>query len=141
MLVQDVAATETSTGWNRKHRNATKILLVINCCCLVAGNAHLAALISSALATISMKQGTAMSIKNLKWLVVSFISFLVSLISSVLLSSATLVDEEKAYHYKMQLHFAGLISQKVWGGVLGLILALAFFIERPRDDPYDVKHH
>ncbi len=141
MLVQDVAATETSTGWNRKHRNATKILLVFNCCCLIAGNAHLAALISSALATLSMKQGTVMSIKNLKWLALSFISFLVSLVAAVLLSSATLVDEEKAYHFKMQLHFAGLISQKVWGGILALVLALAFLIERPRDDPKYIKHY
>lgn len=141
MLVRDVATTETSTGWNRKHRNATKILLVFTCCCLVAGNAHLAALISSALATVSMKQGTAMSIKNLKWLALSFISFLVSLVSAVLLSSATLIDEEKAYHFKMQLHFAGLISQKVWGGILALLLALAFLIERPKDDQKDTKQH
>jgi hypothetical protein len=88
-----------------------------------------------------MKQGTVMSIKNLKWLALSFISFLVSLVAAVLLSSATLVDEEKAYHFKMQLHFAGLISQKVWGGILALVLALAFLIERPRDDPKYIKHY
>ena len=139
MLVQQVATT--ATGWNRKHRNATKILLVFTCCCLVAGNAPLSALLSSALATISMKQGTVMSIKNLKWLVLSFISFLVSLVSAVLLSSATLIDEEKAYHFKTQLHFVGLISQRVWGGILALVLALAFLIERPTNEHKSNKHH
>lgn len=98
------------------------------------GNANVPALISSALATISMKQGTTWSIKNIKWLSLSFISFLVSLVSAVLLSSAVLVDEEKAYHFKMQLHFAGLISQKVWGGILALLLALAFLIDHRKDE-------
>lgn len=96
------------------------------------------ALVSSALAALSMKQGTVMSIKNIKWFILSFISFLVSLVSSVLFRCATLVDEEKAYQYKIQLHSVALISQKVWGGILALLLAMALLVDYRKNDQNNI---
>jgi hypothetical protein len=112
----------TPPGFNKHQRDVSKILLAGTSFCLLTGMLPAVSVVLSAVATIFVKQGTAGSVKNLKWLVLSVLSFLASLVSSSMLGGQALVDEERAYELKFKLWFAGRLIQTVWGGILALFV-------------------
>jgi hypothetical protein len=73
-----------------------------------------------------LKEGTLFSVKNLKWMILSMISFAASLVAFVMLQGHNVVDEDKAYGLKFTLWFTAKFIQLVWGIILSLFLVSAF---------------
>ena len=80
------------------------------------------ATIFSAVSIIILKEGTLFSGKNIKWMMLSGISFLSSLGSWFLENAHEVVDEDKAYGLKISLWLASKSMQVVWGIILALFL-------------------
>lgn len=120
-----VAVTKTPPGFNKKLRDLCKIILGITCALLLSGHIFYA-ILTSALALLCVKEGTLASTRNLKWMILSFISFLSSLFAMFLLQGSDIVDEEKAYSLKICLWLGGKANQYCWGTILGFFLVSAF---------------
>jgi len=133
-------STSTSTkpqGYNKAHRDMAKILLACSSICLLADMGpfgYLSAVLPSAAATIVVSRGKVESGKNLKWVLLSVISFIASLVSASLLSGQELIDADKAYEFKTKLLFYGQFIRFVWGGILALFVASTFFSEAAEKD-------
>jgi hypothetical protein len=69
-----------------------------------------------------MKEGTIFSGKNIKWMLLSGISFLASLGSWSLERGYEVVDEEKAYGLKISLWLGSKSLQAMWGIILAVFL-------------------
>ena len=119
----------TPPGFNKHQRDISKLLLAATSFCLLTGMGSNVAIILSAIATIIIKQGTMGSIKNLKWITLSAISFLASIVSFSLLSGQRALDEEKAYELKFKMWYGGKFIQTVWGGILALFIISTYSTE------------
>ena len=86
---------------------------------------HLWAACFSAAAILLLKDGRASSIKNMKWMVLSIMSFVASLLSWSMRLGSNIVDEEKAYTLKISLWLMGKFTQTIWGITLGFFLFFA----------------
>jgi hypothetical protein len=75
---------------------------------------------------LTLKEGTFFSHKNLKWMILSMISFTASLIAFVMLQGHNVLDEDKAYELKVTLWFTAKFIQLVWGVSLSLFMVSAF---------------
>lgn len=69
--------------------------------------------------------------KNIKWIILSMISFVASLGSWTLSQGAETVDEEKAYGLKMYLELLAQFTQFTWGMILALFLYSAAIASKP----------
>lgn len=116
----------TSPGYNKQHRDFAKLLLSGTSICLVARQGNIVAVILSALATVCVSRGKVESGKNLKWLTLSTISFVASLVAFTLLSGQEFIDADKAYEFKIKLLVYGNMIQTIWGGIL-LVFTISTF--------------
>jgi ABC-type bacteriocin/lantibiotic exporter with double-glycine peptidase domain len=110
------------SGFNKHLRDRSKYALAVTVFALSANWLSLATAIS-AYSIYNLKSGTAVSVKNLKWMVISVISFVVSLVALICERGAAFVDVEKAYDFKMNLQFRADALRTVWWPTLLLFLA------------------
>ena len=108
--------------------------------CLLGGSSsgsqvNLVAVILAAAATVFISRGTVESGKNLKWLTLSLLSFVASLVSFALLSGQEYIDERKAYEFKIKLLVWGRIIQQIWGGILAVFVMSRFMAPADLLDP------
>jgi hypothetical protein len=120
-----VMQSQTAPGFNKNRRDFSKFLLVITACCLLMGY-HMSCILLSAGSILTLKEGTFFSHKNLKWMILSMISFTASLIAFVMLQGHNVLDEDKAYELKVTLWFTAKFIQLVWGVSLSLFMVSAF---------------
>jgi hypothetical protein len=116
--------SSTPTGFNKIKRDQCKFLLAVTSVLLLSGEVFFA-ILSSAVAVLSIKEGTVASTRNLKWMTLSFISFLASLSSLIMMNGSEFVDEDKAYGLKICLWLGAKSLQTGWGVTLGLFLVSA----------------
>jgi hypothetical protein len=116
---------QTPPGFNKNRRDAAKILLVGVSGCLFFGD-HLWCTLLSAASILSLKEGTTSSAKNLKWMSLSVISFMASLIAFAMMQGHSILDEDTAYALKFELWFIATFIQVIWGAILGLFMIAAF---------------
>ena len=121
----------TPPGYNKKHRDIAKLMLAGTSVCLLvtAVEANIVSVLLSATATVFISRGTVESGKNLKWLSLSTLSFIASLVSFALLSGQAYIDADKAYEFKIKLLFYGRFIQHVWGAILVVFVLSAFSSE------------
>jgi hypothetical protein len=112
---------QTPPGFNKERRDLVRMFLSFVTIMLLSGHPLLAC-ISSASAIVCLKEGTFSSTKNLKWMVLSCVSFGASLFSWILLNGADVVDEDKAYSLKILLWLTAKSMQACWGVTLALFL-------------------
>uniref|UniRef100_A0A7S4ENM3 Uncharacterized protein n=1 Tax=Pseudo-nitzschia australis TaxID=44445 RepID=A0A7S4ENM3_9STRA len=123
---QTTTSTSTSTtttppGWNAGRRFVARWLLWFVVLTLLSG-LRIWATIFSASSIVILKEGTIFSGKNIKWMILSAISFLASLGSWTLSRGADAVDESEAYGLKISLWLLAESMRVVWGITLALFL-------------------
>ena len=111
----------TPPGWNSGRRYVARGVLWFVVVTLMTGK-QIWATFFSAVAIIILKEGTLFSGKNIKWMLLSAISFLASLGSWSLEQSYDVVDEEKAYGLKISLWLGAKSIQGIWSTILGAFL-------------------
>eukprot|EP00536_Pseudo-nitzschia_multiseries_P018508 jgi/Psemu1/315982/fgenesh1_kg.2624_\ len=89
--------------------------------CLMTG-ALVWAMIFSAASIFILKEGTLFSSRNIKWLILSAISFMASLGSWTLSLGIDEVDEDRAYSLKMSLWLLKIFCTVGWASILALFL-------------------
>ena len=114
-------STSTPPGWNSGRRYVARGVLWFVVVTLMTGK-QIWATFFSAVAIIILKEGTLFSGKNIKWMLLSGISFVASLGSWSLEQSYDVVDEEKAYGLKISLWLGSKSIQGVWGTILAVFL-------------------
>ncbi|VEU41751.1 unnamed protein product [Pseudo-nitzschia multistriata] len=119
--VPQTTTDETPPGWNRGRRFMARWVLWFVVFTLLSGRT-IWATIFSAMSIIIMKEGTLFSGKNIKWMLLSGISFLASLGSWSMSRGSEVVDEDKAYGLKMSLWLMAKSTQVVWGMILAVFL-------------------
>jgi hypothetical protein len=129
-----VMQPQTTPGFNKNRRDFSKFLLVVTACCLLMGH-NMWCILLSAGSILALKEGTFFSVKNLKWMTLSMISFAASLVAFVMLQGHNVVDEDKAYGLKFTLWFTAKFIQSVWGITLSLFLVSAFTTTAPPPGP------
>mmetsp|Transcript_23059 Transcript_23059/g.27756 ORF Transcript_23059/g.27756 Transcript_23059/m.27756 type:complete len:195 (+) Transcript_23059:78-662(+) len=112
-------------GWNKNRRDICKGLLLLTTLFLL-GHQPWGATVTSAASVFCIKEGTVWSTKNLKWMMLSGVSFGTSLISIILQRGYEGVDEEKAYGLSFCMWFMSKSLQTFWGCILGMFLGSAF---------------
>lgn len=117
-------------GFNKEKRDQCKTLLIGTCAFMMVGNLIWAS-ICSAMALMVLKEGTLASTRNLKWLLLSSISFCSSLCALILYKGYDIVDENKAYALKISLLLGAKSIQTGWSVILGLFLFSAFTSSSP----------
>jgi hypothetical protein len=115
----------TPPGYNKARRVISRLLLGVTAASLLS-NSNVSAVISSACAIMVLKDGTMMSTKNIKWGIISVVSFVFSLSAWILGSVSFLVDEEKGYTLKILFVCGMKAMQLFWGVILGLFLYSAY---------------
>ena len=111
----------TPPGWNAGRRGVARYVLYFVVLTLLTGH-QIWATMFSAISIIILKEGTIFSGKNIKWMTLSGISFMASLVSWSLERGYDIVDEEKAYTLKTALWLGSKSIQVTWGMVLALFL-------------------
>mmetsp|Transcript_11932 Transcript_11932/g.27859 ORF Transcript_11932/g.27859 Transcript_11932/m.27859 type:complete len:218 (+) Transcript_11932:232-885(+) len=114
-------ATTTPPGWNAGRRSMARYALWLVVPTLVTGKL-VWAMIFSATSILILKEGTFFSSRNIKWMILSAISFLASLGSWTLSSGIDKVDEEKAYGLSISLWLMNQFVVMGWAAILGLFL-------------------
>ena len=121
-LAQEQGSTTTTPpGFNAGRRFAARWVLWFVVPTLMTGR-KIWATIFSAAAIVILKEGTLFSGKNIKWMLLSGISFAASLGSWSLERGSDAVDEDRAYGMKTSLWLASKSMQVVWGTTLALFL-------------------
>ena len=121
VAVAVTTGSKTPPGWNAGRRFAARWSLWFVALTLLSGF-KVWATIFSPVSIVIMKEGTLFSGKNIKWMLLSGISFLASLGSWSLERGYEVVDEEKAYGLKISLWLASKSMQVLWGMILALFL-------------------
>ena len=111
-------------GSNKNRRDVARGILCFVALTLLGGK-HLAAVASSGLAVLVLKEGTLFSTKNVKWLTLSAVSFAVSLFAYSMGHGSDTIDEDRAYALKILLRIAARSTQTCWGIILGFFLVSA----------------
>ena len=113
--------TTTPPGYNSGRRSIARYILWLVVLTLMSGK-YLPSGLLSALSIIILKEGTLFSGKNLKWMILSMISFLSSLIAYAFFRGSQQIDDERAYTLYITFWLASKSIQLIWGIVLGLFL-------------------
>ena len=113
--------TTTPPGYNSGRRSIARYILWLVVLTLMSGK-YLPSGILSALSIIILKEGTLFSGKNIKWMILSLISFLSSVIAYALFRGSQQIDDERAYTLYITFWLASKSIQLIWGIVLGLFL-------------------
>ena len=125
MCSEDSAGSIAPPGFNKRHRDISKLLLGVAAAALIT-NANAFATATSAGAILVLKQGTLLSHKNCKWGILSVLSFAVSLSAAILMQGHAMVDDEKAYGLKLTMWLMAKFMQVFWSVTLGIFLLSAF---------------
>ena len=115
------SATTTPPGWNAGRRSVARGLLWFVVLTLLSG-LRIWATVFSVSSIVILKEGTFFSGKNIKWMIISVVSFLASLGSWTLSQGADAVDEDEAYSLKISLWLMASSIQVVWGIILAVFL-------------------
>ena len=102
---------------NKSRRDLARSILWIVSVTLLVGRT-LEATCLSASAILVLKEGKLLSVKNMKWMILSVISFLASLVSMIETRGYEVVDEDRAYWLKMQMWLWANGTKTGWGVVL-----------------------
>jgi hypothetical protein len=121
VAVHNATAPTTPPGYNSGRRSIARYILWLVVLTLMSGK-YLPSGILSALAIIILKEGTLFSGKNIKWMILSMISFLSSLIAYAFFRGSQQIDDERAYTLHITFWLASKSIQLIWGIVLGLFL-------------------
>ena len=123
VAVNNATPTPTTTppGYNSGRRSIARYILWLVVLTLMSGK-YLPSGILSALSIIILKEGTLFSGKNIKWMILSMISFLSSLIAYAFFRGSQQIDDERAYTLYITFWLASKSIQLIWGIVLGLFL-------------------
>lgn len=111
----------TPPGFNKNLRDIARWILLLVTAFILQGE-HLWAACFSAVAILLLRDGKVDSIKNMKWMVLSIMSFVASLFSWELMRISNMVEEERAYTLKIILWLMGKFTQTIWGITLGFFL-------------------
>lgn len=115
---------QTPTGFNKRKRDTARLILCFVTGFLLIGQ-YIIACCFSAAAILCLKEGELLSTKNMKWMILSAISFVVSLVLLNMEKGSDIIDGEKAYTLKILLWIAAKSIQCSWGAILGLFLLSA----------------
>ena len=115
---------QTPTGFNKRKRDTARLILCFVTGFLLIGQ-YIIACCFSAAAVLCLKEGELLSTKNMKWMILSAISFVVSLVLLNMEKGSDIIDDEKAYTLKILLWIAAKSIQCSWGAILGLFLISA----------------
>ncbi len=107
---------------NKSRRDMARIILWIVSAALLAGRT-LEATCLSASAILVLKEGKLLSVKNMKWMILSVLSFLAGLASMIETRGYEEVDEDRAYWLKMQMWLWANGTKTGWGAILLLFLS------------------
>jgi uncharacterized membrane protein len=119
------ADSPATVGFNKARRDLSKVFLVGVATALLTGSSGLAVILSTG-CIFFLKQGTWLSIKNIKWGILSIVSFVVSLSSMVLMQCSSIVDASEAYSLRMTLLVMAVFMSRFWSVVLAIFLLSAF---------------
>ena len=115
---------QTPPGYNKQKRDTARLIL-----CFVTGfillGQYIIACCFSAASILCLKEGELLSTKNLKWMMLSIVSFVISLILFNVEKGSDIIDGEKAYTLKILLWISAKSIQCCWGIILGLFLISA----------------
>ena len=115
---------QTPPGYNKQKRDTARLIL-----CFVTGfillGQYIISCCFSAASILCLKEGELMSTKNLKWMMLSIVSFVISLILFNIEKGSDIIDSEKAYTLKILLWIMAKSIQCCWGIILGLFLISA----------------
>mmetsp|Transcript_9578 Transcript_9578/g.16710 ORF Transcript_9578/g.16710 Transcript_9578/m.16710 type:complete len:147 (+) Transcript_9578:116-556(+) len=115
---------QTPPGFNKSQRDIARSILWLVFVAIFVGENVLAAFFS-ATAIVVLKEGTLFSHKNLKWMLLSVISFCASLFAWQMAKGSEAIDENRAYALKMLLWLMAKSIQMGWSVTLGFFLLLA----------------
>ena len=125
MMSSNTGQIQTPPGYNKSRRDIARLILTLVAIALLCGEQLLATFFSGA-AILVLKEGTLFSIKNIKWTLLSAVSFAASLISLNMERGSNAVDEDRAYTLKMVMWLAAKTIQTGWGVTLGFFLFSAY---------------
>ena len=80
------------------------------------------ACVSSVASVVTIHQGTALSLKNINWTLLSWPTFAVCLFAAFIQYSAQSIDEDKAYTLKFVVSMFGRGCELIWAAIMGLCL-------------------
>jgi hypothetical protein len=117
------AATQTTTppGFNSSRRFIARYILWLVVLTLMSGK-YIPSAILSAMSIIILKEGTIFSGKNMKWMLLSIVSFLSSVVAFACFRGSQKIDEDRAYTLYITFWLASKSIQMIWGIILGLFL-------------------
>ena len=114
----------TPPGFNKNKRDIVRFFLLLVTISLFVGY-DLAAATLSMISILTLKEGTIFSVKNMKWMILSAISFVASIFTWQMHNASSKVDEEKAYSLKIGLYIIAQSTRIIWASFLGFLLVSA----------------
>lgn len=117
-------AAAPATMRNKTRRDAARFILWLVSAALLADRAVEATCLSAS-AILLLKEGKVLSMKNLKWMTLSVISFLASLVCMIQTTGYDEVDGDRAYGLKIGLLLMANGTRIGWGAILMLFLVSA----------------
>lgn len=120
-------------GFNKHLRDSSKLLLGVTALCLFA-KYNGCAVLSSSTALYVMKRGTLLSTKNLKWLLLAVLSFLIATMGYAWQEGADVLQSTYRYRYsnwKLITWFCAEFIQVFWSVVLAFFVISAFTSKLP----------
>ena len=120
------AAARTPQGYNKTKRILTRGLLGFAAMGLLNEGYSSYALACSSVAFLTLKEGTIWSVKNAKWMILTLITFYVSLWSTICMENAETFGVHKAYMVSAAVKMSGRTPELMWGYILALFVGSAF---------------
>jgi hypothetical protein len=117
-------------GFNKYLRDRSKYALAATTLLLASNQVHWAC-VTSAFSVYNLKAGTLLSSKNFKWMLLSVVSFVVSLLCVVLQAGSRLLDDDRDHSFQTRLSFWSLAMRTVWWPILTLVLVCTWFAGVP----------
>ena len=124
--IPTTGTTKTPPGYNKTKRIITRGLLGIAAIGLTQEGYSSHSLACSSLAFLTMKEGTFWSFKNLKWMILTLITFCVSLWSTICMENAETFGVQRAYMMSAAVRMTGRTPELMWGYILGMFVTSAF---------------
>jgi hypothetical protein len=122
---------------NKSRRDLARVILWIVSVALLAGRTVEATCLSASVILV-LKEGKILSVKNMKWMILSVLSFLAGLSSMIATRGYEEVDEDRSYWFKMQLWLWASGTRTGWGAIL-LLFLLSSAIAKEKEDFFETK--
>ena len=117
---------KTPPGYNKTRRVVTRALLGMAALGLLNEGYSSYSLACSSAAFLTLKEGTLWSMKNAKWMLLTLITFYVSLWSTICMENAELFGVQRAYMVSAAVRMSGRTPELMWGYILALFVGSAF---------------